>query len=57
LAQSRPGPSLDKQRQDLLDQLAALKQARDDAIANGDAGSVVDKVLQAIQDRQAALER
>lgn len=57
MAQSRPGPSLDKQRQDLLDQLAALRQARDDAIANGDAGSVVDKVLQAIQDRQAALER
>ena len=45
LSQNMRVTNLDKQRQDLLDHIAALKKARDDAIASGAAGSVVEKVL------------
>lgn len=45
LSQNMRVPNFDKQKQDLLDHIAALKKARDDAIASGAAGSVVEKVL------------
>lgn len=53
----RKGDGLEKSRQDLLDQIEALKRAKEEALAGNGIGGVSDKVLKAIEDRQAALEK
>ena len=53
----RKGDGLEKSRQDLLDQIEALKRAKEEALAGNGICGVSDKVLKAIEDRQAALEK